>query len=150
MPRRIEEMEHQASADGPIAVYREYAASPALRPYVRALAWYGPTDSGHFGRRPTRELFVVSDGQLTPSFADAHTSLIFSLGVSHGPKGWQPCSATDATAVGAMTRATQPPRADRLAMVGVYLRPRGCAALLGLPATELTDRIVSLTELWRG
>ena len=143
-------MEHCTAVNAPQSVYREFAPCPELRDYVRALAWYGPACEATGSRPPTRELYIGDDRELTPSFADAHTSLLFPLEVSYGRNGWQPSSATEATVMGAMTRATQPPGADRSAMIGVYLRPRGLVALFGLPATELTDRIISLSDVWKG
>src|SRR5438876_95984 len=132
-------MEHDDAADASISVYREFAPRPELREYVRALAWYGPAHKAPASRAPTREFYISGDGGPALSFADAHTSLLFPLGDSWRGNAWQPCSASDATVMGALTRATQPPGAERLAMIGVYLRPRGCAALLGVPAAELTD-----------
>jgi AraC-like DNA-binding protein len=142
-------MEHRASPGPPISVYREFAPRSELREYVRALAWFGPADEPVGSRAPIREYYVGADVALTPSFADAHSCLLFSTGVSYRGNNWQPCSATSATVMGAVTRATQPPGDERLAIVGVYLRPRGGAALLALPAAELTDRIISLTDLWK-
>lgn len=143
-------MEHRAVVNAPISVYREFAPRPELRDYVRALAWFGPANEPIGARMPAREFFVDRDRKLTPSFADADTSLIFGLAVSYGRDGWKPCSTSDAIAMGAMTRATQPPGGERVAMIGVYLRTRGRASLLALPATELTDQTISLRELWKG
>ena len=142
-------MEHRAAVDARMSVYREFAPCPELRDYVRALAWYGPADEGTGPRAPAREFYIGGDSELTPSFADAHTSLLFPLGVSYGKKGWQPCFTTEQIVMGAMTRATKPPTAERLAMVGVYLRPRGAATLLGLPAREITDRTLAMSDAWK-
>jgi AraC-like DNA-binding protein len=143
-------MEHRGDPTTPISVYREFAPSPELRPYVRALAWFGPAGEKSGSRVPIREFYVGSDVALTPSFADAHSSLLFSIGVSYRGQSWQPCSASPVTVMGAVTRATLPPGDERLAMIAAYLRPLGSTALLGLPAAELTDRIISLTDVWKG
>ena len=143
-------MEHRSVVSSPISVYREFAPRPELREYVRALAWFGPANEPTETRKPAREFFIDSDRELTPSFADADMSLIFGLGVSYRRNAWRPSSTSEATVMGAMTRATLPPNDERMAMIGVYLRPRGAATLLGVPATELTDRIIALRELWKG
>jgi AraC-like DNA-binding protein len=143
-------MEHRAVGTAPISVYREFAPSAELRDYVRALAWFGPADEPIGSRTPTREFYIGDDRELTPSFADAHTSLVFSLGVSFARNGWEPSPTSESTVIGAMTRATQPASAERAAMIGVYLRPRGRVALLALPAAELSDRIIALREAWKG
>jgi AraC-like DNA-binding protein len=142
-------MEHRAAEVAPISVYREFAPRAELREYVRALAWFGPAGVSAGSRAPMREFYVGNYDALTPSFADAHTSLLFALGVSYSNNRWQSCSHAEPTVMGAVTRATQPPGVERSGMIGVYLRPRGSVALLGVRASELTDRIVSLRELWR-
>lgn len=150
-PPGIGEMEHRVADCGSASVYREFAPCEELRDHVRALAWYGPARDGGAtagSRSPLREFFVGLDGQLAPTFADAHSSLLFPLGVTLGVNGWHVCSPDGPTMMGAVTRATEPP-AERSAMIGVYLRPRGCAALLGIPAAELSDRIIPLRELWK-
>lgn len=143
-------MEHRAVAAIPISVYREFAPCPQLRDYVRVLAWFGPAGERTDRRVPIREFYVGDDRALTPIFADAHASVLFSLGVNFDGTGWNPCPRNDSSVMGAVTRAMQPPGHERSAMIGVYLRPRGSAALLGAPATELTDRIIALSDLWKG
>jgi len=143
-------MEHRVTDRESVSVYREFAPCRELRDHVRVLAWYGPagaySESG--SRPPLREFFLGLDGPLAPTFADAQTSLLFPLGVVLGANGWHSCSPGHATAMGAVTRATQP-AAERSAMIGVYLRPRGCAAPLGASARELSDRIAPLSDLWK-
>ena len=140
-------MEHRAAATAPISVYREFVPRPELRQHVRALAWYGPADRAAHGRVPAREFYVGNDRELTPSFADAQTSLLFPLGFAYRDDAWEDCATSGATVMGPVTQATQP-GTERLAMVGVYLRPRGSAALLGVPAAELTDRVLPLGAIW--
>jgi AraC-like DNA-binding protein len=142
-------MEHRGASNASMSVYREFAPRADLREYVRAVAWYGPANEAPSGPAPIREFHIAADGPLAPSFADAHTSLLFPLGVSWRRGAWHSSSNSSATIMGALTRATQPPGDEREAMIGVYLRPRGCAALLGAPAAELTDRIVPLNDVWR-
>jgi len=144
-------MEHRDSHDGPVSVYRELAPRPELRDFVRALAWFGPTPGEIENRSVLRELFVAPGESLAPSFADAHASLVFDLPIVYRCGVWRPSSAASgAIVMGAVTRATFAPLTERAAMIGVYLRPRGIARLLGVPGSELTDRVISLNEIWRG
>ena len=145
----IEEMEHREVRTASGSVYREFSPSPELRDYVRALAWFGPADEAIGPRAPVREFHLGDDVGLTPSFADTHHCLLFSIGASYDGSGWHSCRPSPPTVMGAMSRATIPPGAERSGMIGVYLRPRGTAALLGLPATELTDRVISLSDIWK-
>jgi len=143
-------MEHRAEDIAPISAYREFAPRAELREYVRALAWFGPASDVVGSRAPTREFYVGDYDALTPSFADAQSSLLFALGVSYRNNRWRPSSDVDSTVMGAMTRATQPSGEERSGMIGVYLQPRGSIALLGVRASELTDRIFALGDLWKG
>jgi AraC-like DNA-binding protein len=98
-----------------------------------------------------RELFVAPGESLAPSFADAHASLVFDLPIVYKGGVWRPSSAAGgAIVMGAFTRATYASVTERAAMIGVYLRPRGIARLLGVPGSDLTDRVISLNEIWRG
>ena len=144
-------MEHRDSHDGPVSVYRELAPRPELRDFVRALAWFGPTPGEIENRSVLRELFVAPGESLAPSFADAHASLVFDLPIVYKDGVWRPSSAGGgAIVMGAVTHATFASLTERAAMIGVYLRPRGIARLLGVPASDLTDRVISLNEIWRG
>jgi AraC-like DNA-binding protein len=144
-------MEHRVSHDGPVSVYRELAPRSELRDVVRALAWFGPACGTTRDRPVLRELFVAPGDSLAPSFADAHASLVFDLPIIYKAGDWRPSSSlSSAIVMGAVTRATYAPTAERAAMIGVYLRPRGIARLLGVPGSELTDRVISLNEIWRG
>jgi AraC-like DNA-binding protein len=135
----------------PVSVYREYAPRPELREYVRALAWWGPARAFDASRRPVRESYVGLDNTLTLMFADAHPSILFELGTVYTREGrWvERSTARKATVTGAVTHATDVHRGDRPAMIAVYLRTRGIAKLLGVPANELADRIVPLGDLWK-
>ncbi len=144
-------MEHRVAHDGSVSVYRELAPRPELREFVRALAWFGPVTGTTETRPVLRELFVAPGESLAPSFADAHASLVFDLPIVYRAGAWQPASTIGAAiAMGAVTRARYAPTAERAAMIGVYLRPRGIAGLLGLPGSHLTDRVISLDQIWRG
>jgi len=143
-------MEHCGASDEPLSVYREFAPRPELRDHVRALVWFGPAHLADDPRPATRFFSIDDRAELTPSFADAQTSLLFPLALSFSSGAWRETSASDAIVMGAMTRATQPPGTARQAMVGAYLTARGSATLLGVPAAELTDRILPLGDIWKG
>jgi AraC-like DNA-binding protein len=148
----IGQMEHRAMSGAPVSVYREYAPRAELREHVRALFWFGPAmEHERHRRRAVRELsFWRDDSTLAPVFADGHSSLVFELGWHfRGDGTWNPSSSANATAMGAITHATLAPSIDRPAMIGVYLRPRACAELLGVKAAELTDQIIPLSEIWK-
>src|SRR5260370_12478105 len=100
-------MEHR-DANTQISVYREFAPCPELRDYVRAVAWFGPAGESTPSPTPTREYYVVGGGALMPSFADAHSSLLFALGVSWQGSCWQACSTNHAPAMRPLPPATQP------------------------------------------
>jgi AraC-like DNA-binding protein len=142
-------MEHRRDEmTAPTSVYREFAPSPELRDYVRAIAWFGPASEPPGARAPTREFWLAPEAELTPSFADSHASLLFGIGASYSGRQWHAASV-DAIAMGAVTRAIVHPDTPRSGMIGVYLRARGTSAL-GVPASELTDRIVPLAEVMKG
>jgi AraC-like DNA-binding protein len=52
--------------------------------------------------------------------------------------------------MGAITHASHSPGGDRAAMIGVYLGPRGVSELLGIPGSDVTDRVVRLDDIWHG
>ena len=130
------------------SVYREYLPRPELRPYVRALAWFGPVVHRDPSFTLARESYIGRNDALTPSFAAAQSSLLFPLGVSYSDLRWHDASESGPIAMGAMTRAT-PPGPDRQGMAGAYLTPLGSATLLGVPAAELTDRVIPLADIWK-
>lgn len=141
-------MEHRAD-DEPVSVYREYPPRPELRPYVRRLAWYGPANAATGMRRPARELYAGRQQALAPSFADAQMSVLFPLDVSYCAGEWREGAPGGGIVMGAVTRATQP-SGDRVGMVAAYLTSRGSATLFEIASAELSDRIVSVGDLWKG
>ena len=141
-------MEHDSQVSRPTSVYREYAPRPELREYVRAVAWYGPSDVRSGPRQPVREFYVGGDVELMPTFADSQMSVLFDLGWRFAGNAWRLSPRVGASAMGAVTRATSVADVERSAMIGVYLRPRGCTLFGG--ASELTDQLIPLQDLWKG
>ena len=144
-----------------VACYREYAPSPALRDHVRAFFTFVPTSAARpAGRELTREVTFSAPMPFTgPMMAEASGSLVFSFGVACHAGVWGPGHAPRASAVGATSRVVRQP--DRVgeratvprgypAMLGVYFRPGRAAGVFGLPASELTDRLLPLDDVGLG
>lgn len=146
-------MEHPSASKTVVAAYREYAPCPELREHVRALFWFGPSQGECSSLRPPLRQFEFSRDDIffSPVFADGHASLAFELGRRYdSDRGWRGASeAWNATVMGAVTSAGAAPTGEPPAMIGVYLRPRSCAELLRIPAAELTNRVVSLGDVWK-
>ncbi|HXP88355.1 MAG TPA: helix-turn-helix domain-containing protein [Bryobacteraceae bacterium] len=134
------------------ARYREYAPCEALRGAVRAFFSFSPADANAApGRRITREiLFGEGDSFCSPMFADGHVSIVFSFPRICRTGGlWHPSPAgSHADVLGAMTVAGPTSSDGRDEIWGAYLRPAGAPRCTGVPAADLTDRIVALDELW--
>jgi hypothetical protein len=134
-----------------IASYREFAPSEALRDYVRAFFSFIPGAERTSPQRPTtyEVLFRQGDSFCPPMFADGHASMVFSLGMTcHADGVWQ----SDPTGwygkvIGAVS-GVNPACPERPAMIGVYFHAAQLASFTSVPACELTDRDVDLTDLW--
>jgi len=138
--------------DGFVACYRELAPRKELRDHVRALFTFGPAqEQGPAGRLVTREiLFKAGDPFCSPVIADGNGSLVIDLGMTCGVNGvWQyrDCDL-HAAVMGGMTGVGENPGAHRPAMIGVYFSPARLSSVMHVPACELTDRVVSLEDLW--
>ena len=103
-------------------IYREYAPPPAIAELL-ICSW-----TLEVGRdRPVHRQRVLPDGCTDIIwFGDAH-----------------------AVAVGPMTRPVLETIAPGTTLVGMRFRPEVASRVLGLPANELTDRDIPLSELWR-
>jgi AraC-like DNA-binding protein len=102
-------------------------------------------------RRITREVrFMPGDSFCSPLFADGHISLAVSFRRACYPDGsWRPLPAGPrADVIGAMTKVGSASLGERAEIIGVYFRAAPMPGLLPVPAEELTDRVVSLPELW--
>ena len=132
--------------------YRELAPAPALRGRVRAYFSFTPGGAPWRGRRAvTREVRIAGDESFcSPVFAAGHASLVVELGATCRPgEGWTSGAPVGARAIGAFRRVGDDEAGSvRPAMLGVYLEPGATSAVLRVPAVELTDRVVSVDELW--
>jgi AraC-like DNA-binding protein len=132
------------------ARYREFAPCPALQEHVRVLFRF-TVGSGELpeGRPAIRDI-VLREGEpfWSTLFADGHVSLVTNSGDGYKIDGlWEPRTARP-HAIGAMSRYHATAYGGRLAQVGAWLRPGQARALTGVAASELTDRIVALEDLW--
>jgi AraC-like DNA-binding protein len=95
-------------------------------------------------------LFRAGDPFCSPLFADGHPSIVFTFPrVCRADGIWQRITAVpQGVVIGPMTRVGSTSLAERPEMVGAYLRVSGTTRLTRVAATELTDRIVALEDLW--
>jgi AraC-like DNA-binding protein len=135
-----------------VACYREFAPHPALRGRVRAFFTFGEKVARippH--RRITLEaVFGPGDPFCSPLFADGNSSIVFHLGTTYRVGGaWLP-SADGACGkvIGAMSRVYTGSPAELPQMIGAYFEPAQAVAWTHVTASDLTDRIVELEDLW--
>jgi len=131
MPARAE----PPSGDAPsprASSYREYTPSGTLRPFVECF----------WTREVTPSAVVTPGARMHRVLPDGCIDVVLTF----GDRGDEPSSAM---VVGTMTRALvlEPPDAPEC-FVGVRFRPAKAAPFLTLPASELTDLRVSLTDVW--
>lgn len=139
----IEEMETAA------AVYREFAPTRALRPFVRAFFAYSlPPEARGRGRAITREVrFLPGTQNWSALYADSGVSLVFSRG-GYGIDGmWTP-QEERIHVIGPMTRGRASWRSDALMQVGAYLRPAHAGGLLRLQVREICESILPIEAPW--
>jgi len=138
--------------DRPVACYREFAPREDLREHVRAFFSFGPpSDAGSPAtRRVTLQILLASsDPFVAPSFADPNPSIVVNLARRLGPdRVWGNAGALSAHVLGPMTAVAPPPPRGHTVMVGVYLQPARANSLTGLPLSELTNRVLSLDDIW--
>src|SRR6185503_270277 len=138
--------------DRPVASYREFAPREALGDCVRAFFSFGPPAdaAGQAAPRVTRQLLLAADDPfVAPSFADANPSIVVNLARRFGPdRVWGNAGALSAHVLGPMTAVAPPPPRGHAVMVGVYFQPGRTLPFASRPLSELTDRILSLEELW--
>ena len=129
--------------------YREYAPSPELRPHVRTYFSFAqhcaPFKSN---REVVREVqFARDESFCSPVFADGHASLVMELGgTCQMGEGWTSGAPVRARVIGPLRTVGGIAGNTRPEMIGVYFTPG--SALLHASAIELTDRIVSLEQIW--
>jgi AraC-like DNA-binding protein len=135
-----------------VASYREFQPCQELRPHVRAFFSFTTMPSRQLhGRRAAREI-LFRDGQPFWSrlFADGHVSLVFSLGSGYSIQNlWHPRSCGPAGhVIGTMDRAQATSCGEDLTQVGAYFRAGTSLVFTGVPASELTGRVIAISDLW--
>jgi AraC-like DNA-binding protein len=118
---------------------------------VRAYYSFTPGPAEWRGRRALlREVrFTSEDSFCPPLFADGQAALVVDLGATcHLGTGWTFGTLVQARAIGALRRVGAPAGNSHSEMIGVYFEPGATAALLQVPAIEITDQVVSLEQLW--
>jgi AraC-like DNA-binding protein len=118
--------------DAPAGVYESVAPAAALRPFVERI---------HFGREWVDPAHPIAERVLP----DGSVHLILNLG---DPPSVPGSDGAASVAVGARCEPSIIHMAGRVEHVTVTLRPGGVAALLGVPAGELTAQDVPLDALW--
>jgi AraC-like DNA-binding protein len=134
------------------ACYREFTPPPALAEHVRAFfSFTSRADPVSPGRGVIFEMrFAQTDCYWSPLFADASASLVFDFGVSlHRDRVWRENGAgCHGKIIGPLRSVAPDVRTELPAMVGAYLRPGAVTAFTGVPATVLTDQVISIEALW--
>jgi AraC-like DNA-binding protein len=130
--------------------YREFAPHPALVGHVRAFFSFGPRRTPAPVRRRVTYEALFDTAERAPRFADANASIVFELTSSCDAHGlWRSGDGrARARMIGAMSRVDPEPAGDVPAMVGAYLHPAQVSRFTRVTASELTDRVVALEELW--
>lgn len=119
--------------------YRRFAPSPRLAPYVRFYRVVsGVAEMGVVGR--------------APCFPDGNVELLLNFGdpvertLNHAP-AWEPVSQRQLLA-GPCQRTLALQCRGRMAAVNVSFRPGGALPFMRVPLFELTERTLSLDDLW--
>ena len=140
-----------------IARYREFEPCEALRPHVRAFFTFTappeemPEINSAPYRRNAREVICrEGDPFWSALFADGHVSVIFCFGPGYRvDRLWVPSAGGFGShVIGAMTAVRMTSPGNPLLQIGAYLRAGKARLFTGVPACELTDRIVALEDLW--
>ena len=119
---------------GPVAYYREFAPCEALAGSVRAFFSCTTSAGGFADRSMTREEPVRA---FCPQvIADGHVSWVVAIG------------AVDGEAIGPMTAARPATPGPSRGAVGVCFRAAAAGRFTGIPASEFTDRVAPLADLW--
>jgi AraC-like DNA-binding protein len=148
----IEKLErHDESMDRAIvASYREFAPREELRDDVLAFFSFVP---GLGARDPGRRIlwrasFGSGDSFCSPLFADASASIVVELGLTCRAQGVWQRSALEGKVLGPMAGVGPTDLGQRSAMIGAYLMPGRVSSFMRVSASELTDRVVALEDLW--
>jgi AraC-like DNA-binding protein len=137
-----------------VASYREFAPHRALSDHVRAFFSFVPgegLEESAIRRAVTRRaLFAEGDSFCSPLLASGSASLVLDLGLTCNlESGWRPSADTPrGKVIGPMTRVGQIDVTERSAMLGVYFKPAAAPSFVPVAASELTDLIVPLDDVW--
>lgn len=133
-----------------LVTYREFAPAAELVGYVRAYFSFAPKAARIRRRLITREVQITRAEPFDmPMLAGALTSVIVDLGATcHVGTGWEFGAPLGAHASGALRIARTPAVSFRPEMLGAFLEPGSVPALLHVRTDELTDRVVSLEDVW--
>lgn len=134
-----------------LAHYREYAPCDPLLSSVRALFSFTVPQPAAAHRRVIREVrFGAGDPFCSPLFADGNVSVVVNLARGYGADGrWRPrATPPGGSAIGAMHEVGSAEPGERRDMVGAYLHAARAPLFTQVPASELTDRVVALEDLW--
>jgi AraC-like DNA-binding protein len=136
----------------PVARYREFDPCPPLRDYVRCFFTFTVPAETDEPRRPIRRelLYCAPGSYTTPLFADSQVSISFSFGEGYRVDGlWDQAEAKHCgQVIGAMSAAHPAAHGERIIEVGAYFRPVRAKCFFGIPACELTDLILPLSDFW--
>jgi hypothetical protein len=135
----------------PIAWYREFAPCKALQGHIHAVFSFVPGPFAAPPRRPLLREIAFSDAAFcSPQFADGHVSMVFELGRTCDGNGHWCLDSVGlrGTLIGPMTAVGRIEGGDRPEMLGVYFRPAQVAPFVRVAISELTDRAVTIDDLW--
>jgi AraC-like DNA-binding protein len=151
MPAAIEKMEHHAPREpNSGAWYREFVPCPALQGSVRALFSFTSRPDPDPRRAMTLEMSCVGSYESSlPLFADGNASIVFDAGMVFYPDGiWRDSGAFGGRVIGAMRRVKPSLARGMPAAVGAYLRLGRVSSIARMPASEVTDLIVPIDDVW--
>lgn len=133
-----------------VASYREFAPREELRDDVLAFFSFVPGAGARAtGRRILWQTsFGPGDSFCSPLFADASASLVVELGLTCRAEGVWQRTALDGKVLGPMSGVGPTDLAQRPAMIGAYFRPGRVSSFVHVSASELTDRVVALEDVW--
>ena len=136
----------------PLARYREFDPCPPLREYVHCFFTFTVPAGIDEPRRPIRRelLYGAPGSYTTPLFADSQVSISFSFGSGYRVEGlWGPAESRHCGhVIGAMSAAHPAAHGEPIVEVGAYFCAAQARHFVQIPACELTDRILPLSDLW--
>lgn len=143
----------QDGVRSPVAWYREFVPSEALRADVYALFSFVPGTALPSRSRPLlREVAIRQAVMCAPQLADGQVSIRFELGQTCDAEGsWRADSnALGGTVIGPMSGVGRTEALDLAETVGAYFRPGRAVRFFGVPVSDLTDAAVPVGDIWGG